>query len=617
MKTGRVLAALGGLLFALPVIATWRTADVSGWLQAGSALLLIFTAIRPIWGLAILSGLLPVGAYIWAFSGRNFSPPAVAEMMIAPFLLAASARIAIGVDQASSRLARPALLFGAVTLASAVIGLALQQQATAWPSVFLSRLGRELLKQYFDNGSFVSLSIAIVWIEGLALAVLAERVVRGSDRGRRFVVAALLTGAAIAAAGAWMRLWEISLRQAHPFSAAIGFLHSPRINTLYTDVNAAGSLWALLLVPAVWLAVSRASRVAWLTSIAVSLALWLTHSRAAIVGAFVSLALLWFLMRRPSRTTLIVSATLAAALLVGIVMSGRAAVGQSGTGDSLAVRLHMAKIGLQMTADRPLFGVGLGQFRIVSRAFMTPDFVALFPQAGVGENAHNNFIQILAEVGLVGLAAFLWLLAAAARAVFASSPTPQLLGLAGGVLAFLLSCLLGHPFMTVEVLWIFFLVLGVTTGFGSVATGQESGTWGRRLAIVFLIFVVASTPVRVWQERRAADLGHVMIGVSGVVGTEDEVDYRLADARSVWYVTSRARMVEIPLRLTSDSRPPCLVQIDIDGRQADSMAPLSTAWQRPTLQLQPTRSDPVSRRLDLRVEGAACHLMVGGLRVQE
>src|SRR6185436_1236366 len=112
--------------------------------------------------------------------------------------------------------------------------------------------------------------------------------------------------------------------------------------------------------------------------------------------------------------------------------------------------------------------------------FISPRLVALFPATAVGENAHNNFIQILAELGSFGLAGFLWLVAAflfAARkgvdrvevrqAPEAAGPetgadwTAAQLGLSGGVVAFLLSCLVSHPLLNTEVFWLFLLVTGV------------------------------------------------------------------------------------------------------------------------------------------------------------
>ena len=67
---------------------------------------------------------------------------------------------------------------------------------------------------------------------------------------------------------------------------------------------------------------------------------------------------------------------------------------------------------MRMVAQQPVFGIGLGEFYQRSGEFSSPELLALFPPAQ-HENAHNNFLQILAETGLTGLAAFVVLLTAA------------------------------------------------------------------------------------------------------------------------------------------------------------------------------------------------------------
>jgi O-antigen ligase len=52
-----------------------------------------------------------------------------------------------------------------------------------------------------------------------------------------------------------------------------------------------------------------------------------------------------------------------------------------------------------MLAAHPGFGVGLGQFQPTSRGMLSAELARAYP---VGENAHNNFVQIAAELGLVG-----------------------------------------------------------------------------------------------------------------------------------------------------------------------------------------------------------------------
>jgi len=627
MTTRRALGVFGSLLLAIPVVATLHGSAVPLSLRLEAGAILLTTLISPTLGLCVLVGILPLSSYIWNLSSQPFeNAAAVAEMWLTPFLLGASLRFAIAGRAASSWLARPAIVLGCIIGVDGVLALAAQQQSTAWPGDFLRALLRHLIDGYYsDPSAFLPVHNAAQWLEGLALAVFVERLVRGSERAQSAVVRVFLASASIVAAFSWKRLAEISLRRAHPLAAAAAFLSGSepgsRISPLYADVNAAGSLYALYFVVAAWLTFKDRRPSSAIAAAFLALALWTTHSRAALAAAVQSLAAMWLVRQRLSRARIIGIAILAGGLIVGVAMWGPSRAAQSSQADSVQVRVHMTEIGLRLSREHPLFGVGLGQFKRASRAFITPEFIAFFPQAASGENAHNNFVQILADLGLVGFLGFVWLLAAPAgaiiRVVASHQASDRLVALAGGVVAFLITCLLGHPLLIAEVLWLFLLVLGMAAGFAPARVAATSRPWGNFAAVAVILFVLGSVPARWSYLRHNADLDHVVIGATQVVGTQDDIAYRLADPRSVWFVTARARVLEIPLRLTNDSRSPCLVGFDIDGRSADTVQPIQGAWLLARFEFQPSSTDPVSRRLDMRLDDAACHLMVGTFRFRQ
>ena len=111
--------------------------------------------------------------------------------------------------------------------------------------------------------------------------------------------------------------------------------------------------------------------------------------------------------------------------------------------------------------------MGPGQFQEASKTFITPEFSAR--AAGIfGENAHNQFIQTLAELGTVGLLPFLWLVFLpvhhGVKSIVWRTASPLLVALTWGVVAFLVSCVLGHPLLTPQVLTLFLLALGAMAG---------------------------------------------------------------------------------------------------------------------------------------------------------
>lgn len=74
-------------------------------------------------------------------------------------------------------------------------------------------------------------------------------------------------------------------------------------------------------------------------------------------------------------------------------------------------RLYIWRSALQMIRDKPLLGSGLDTFQITFPKYRLAEYWRL-EWNGTPEKAHNFFLQIGATTGLLGLGAWLWLLAA-------------------------------------------------------------------------------------------------------------------------------------------------------------------------------------------------------------
>lgn len=596
--------------------------------RAISTVLVALTAVRPLWGLTAVALLLPLNPLLRALVFPQMVGATLAEIWVASFLCAAGLRLTFGLRPAASQLAAPALALGAIVAASGLLELAERQQATTWPLDFARDFASHLARGYYgESPAFGAFHSATIWIEGLALAVFAERVFRAGGLAPSRLVGPLTA----AAAHAWVRLAQVSLRQEHPIAAAGVLLQTVRINTLFTDVNAAGSLLALYFVPAVWMAYACAlgdgsrrragAALGYVAAAAViGLALWMTYSRSAWAGAVAGVAAVWIFTRRTYRLALSAGALAVAGLIAIFVVMSPGSSAQASSSVALGVRWEMAKIALQIAEEHPITGVGVGGFRVASRAHVTDDLIARFPATASGENAHNNFLQILAELGIGGLAAFTWLLTSAAlslrgaRAV--DAPRAGQIALAGGVAAFLVTCLGGHPFLTPEVLWLFMLVLGAMASSGvEPAGGTPTGRVGWT-TVAIVVAVVVSVPVRLWQLRHDNARKRV-IGASAPTDLDADRVYRNVAARSAWPVPAHARGVQVPLGLSPDSSDSCLVHIDIDGRPANVVTVAPGVWTPVVLQLEPRPRGGMSRSLELRVEGAGCRLRVGELTIRE
>ena len=120
---------------------------------------------------------------------------------------------------------------------------------------------------------------------------------------------------------------------------------------------------------------------------------------------------------------------------------------------------------LDMVKERPLFGWGYGNYR----KFRDP-YYERYPGADTTAHAHNNFLQMWVDAGLVGLAAFLllcWMILKAGWQAYQLLPAvaePQRSLALGGVLSilsFLLGGLTQYNFGDAEVVIVFWAITGV------------------------------------------------------------------------------------------------------------------------------------------------------------
>lgn len=135
----------------------------------------------------------------------------------------------------------------------------------------------------------------------------------------------------------------------------------------------------------------------------------LTASRAGFIVVVVLLAIL--IARKPSKEGVVLGAVgvLAFFLFASGAYWDRMETLASGEGQyqgqSLAGRYHLAVTGLNMFAENPVFGVGVGNFGHAFIEFMSGGLVS--SSSHIPPVAHNMYIQMLAECGAPGLGLFL------------------------------------------------------------------------------------------------------------------------------------------------------------------------------------------------------------------
>lgn len=256
-------------------------------------------------------------------------------------------------------------------------------------------------------------SLALLYFAYALLCFLAGQTLIKGSQARTLALVFCLYGAGVAG---------FALLQGVASNGKLYWIRQPRMGGWiygpYVNHNHyAGLMEMLVPIPLVLALTRMASRrtraVAGAAAAVMAGTIFLSGSRGgmlAIVTELVILAALLVKQKRSLRTAIGVGAFLVivAGLLTwlgGAELSKRiATVTSSHSEISSDVRTYINRDGLKMFLKKPVLGWGLGTFPVVYpkfRTFYTNFFV---------NQAHNDYLQLLVETGLLGFATMLWFL---------------------------------------------------------------------------------------------------------------------------------------------------------------------------------------------------------------
>lgn len=234
--------------------------------------------------------------------------------------------------------------------------------------------------------------------------------------------------------------WADVFAVRHPVLFTPGYGIRARVTFDDPNILASFLMTALLLaLPLLLFApLARRTRALGLAASAVVLTgLVTTFSRGALGGLVLGLLCIFALARMPRRARLALAvAAVALLLLAGALVFSPTWFAENvldlGSNASAMNRVYMAEGALRMWADHPL-GVGLDNYQVFYPRYRDPR-----ADAGIVES-HLAYLTILAEMGFLGLLAFVWLLAAyfvrATLPVARRAADPTLRALAVGAFA--------------------------------------------------------------------------------------------------------------------------------------------------------------------------------------
>jgi O-antigen ligase len=608
---------------ALALLTVAHSDQLTVIAQSGLLALCLWSVVDPRAALLCLAGLSPLAAIIGIFPVVHLRGAGLCEALVLMTLAGWLLRRAVGIGQQTAvRVWRPeAAAFGAIVIASAIAQLPAIGLETGAEGPLGGRLLHFVSRDYYaGSATFACLTAAAVFVESLALLAMTESLSRETPAYRARLARMLVVGGTAAGLFNIYRLFEVAVRTGRMWHALPGLAVLGRISMHY-DRNAAGSYFAMLLPLAAGLCMAsggrrRQTNVA--LAIVVAFAAWLTGSRIALAaiasGGLVMAAIVW----RRVTSQAVKRAALIAACTVGLVAVAVTLAYPSGrnpsVSNSVRGRTELWIAGLHMIEAHPLAGVGLGRFYELSIDYGRPQLASVLPADNPHENAHNNFLQVGAEVGLPGLLALVWLLWNGVRVLrerdLAASPVG--LGAACGALAFVVTWLTGHPLLVPEATYPFFIVFGLALSYGrSAPGGSRPGT----LVVAITVLALAATlPLRLGASARDADLDHVGYGMSAWIPDSEVGRFRYAGSTSTVFVPSDAGAIRLPLKRRAGSGP-LDVSLTLDGRPANRLVIDDDQWHMVFMQLPPSRAR--YRRLDLAVApaGSTSRLLVGKVQI--
>lgn len=362
---------------------------------------------------------------------------------------------------------------------------------------------------YWQQGALASL--ILVWAAAMIVVGSNLRRAWGWERFAALCAAGLAAGAMLSAAIATVQLsgwfpagWVVRIDGTRLY----GNLAQPNhfANHVFLGLTSLGYL-ALTRRISPWFAVPCALPMLLVLAFAGSRSVWLYFAVAIALAA-------WFGWRGNDARMRRLAVAAVLALVVCVVLSlpwvsagGEApavpetALARMQPADgAFGIRLHLWQAALEMFRGSPLTGVGFGQY--AWQHFLFADRLPAVASAGLTDNAHNLFLHLMAELGLIGLlivvaGVFWWL-----RRQDWRSPAHERwwLGTVLSVLA--VHSLLEYPLWYAYFLAVFALLAGAAAGGAwQLPAGGRVLIRGAAVAAAWLVLIQIG-----WDYRRVESL---------------------------------------------------------------------------------------------------------------
>lgn len=332
-------------------------------------------------------------------------------------------------------------------------------------SAFIGLAGLSSILSVSPTASAMTLARYMAYI---ALSVVVAAVAKDSYVRHRLMAVMAAAGTVTAIHGLW--------QYGHPV-AQIGMQEiarevSTRVFAAFGNPNFYAEYLVLAVSVTVAFMASTRGRTRYIATLMLGLqivVLLLTYTRGSWLALGVGFVLAGLMIDARLAAAPLLIAGLAVPLLPGVVERLATIVTTSG---SAGFRIKLWKVALVAISRRPLFGYGLGRFYDAFRDAVISRPGLAFGYAFYG--AHNSYLQIAAETGVLGAAAFLAMVVNMCSMGFYYNARLRDLSarlenaaLTAGLIAFAINALTSNAFQHPQGAVFFFVLAGLQAGIGA------------------------------------------------------------------------------------------------------------------------------------------------------
>ncbi len=329
-------------------------------------------------------------------------------------------------------------------------------------SVAVSGRPWQSLNQWLRYAGFVALAIAV--------AVVALDTSR-----RRFAYWSLVAVGSMTAVIA-VAQYILPTRQAEQFS--MSGVTSVRVFATFANPDFFGEFLVIVVCVALllcFLETGFGRAVAVTAAVLLGAGLVLTFTRGSWIGLVIGILVVAGLAE--SRVVWVVAG--GAAVLLGLI-PGAAQRLEAIVSVSDQPRLGLWQAAWRIIVAHPLLGVGLGLYVYAIRD-LYHDSLAIRRLAGTPGSAHDSYLLLAAETGILGGLAFVWMIiepvrtgiALAARAPRHGRQLIEVAFLTAAIVAFSVNALTSNSFQHPQVAFFFWIVVGLQAGLGATLWGED------------------------------------------------------------------------------------------------------------------------------------------------